>query len=110
MIDLKLSKKEKKKHGGEVTIEASLPEYPYGTTLSFEDDQLKKLKLEKIEAGDMVSIAAVGKVIRLSVNENDKEKEHKSIEIQIQKIEIIPGDEKSVRKQIAKEVWEDKKY
>jgi len=106
MIDLKLSKKKKKELNGEVPS-SSDQEYPWGTSLTFEDEQLKKLNLSKVEAGDSISLSAIGKIVNISVYEKDKEKGRKSVEIQLQKIEITTEDGKKMRKQVAKEVWED---
>ena len=107
MIDLKLSKKKKKELNGEVPTVSFDQEYPWGTSLTFEDEQLKKLNLSKVEAGDSISLSAIGKIVNISVYEKDKEKGRKSVEIQLQKIEITTEDGKKMRKQVAKEVWED---
>ena len=104
MINLKLSKKEQKLTG--VPEEVSENEYPWGTTLRFEDDQIKKLHLENAEVDDVVSIRGIGKIISAETSKRNKEKEHRSIEIQVQEVEIITGTEK-IRKEIAGEVFKN---
>jgi len=46
----------------------------------------------------MVSLSAIGKIVNISVHEKDKEKGRKTVEIQLQKIEITTEDEKEMRK------------
>uniref|UniRef100_A0A6M3IMQ1 Putative capsid protein n=1 Tax=viral metagenome TaxID=1070528 RepID=A0A6M3IMQ1_9ZZZZ len=88
MINLKLSKKEAKKRDMPQPVSGT-DNYPWGTTLSFEDETLGKIKaLQGIEAGTMVNIRAVGKVVTISMSDHDKGKDHKSITIQLQQIDI----------------------
>ena len=79
--------------------------YPSGASLSFEDEYLKKLNIADVEVGDMVSIDAVGRITNITTHERDKEKGHKTVDIQIEKIEISTDEEKKMRKETAKEVW-----
>ena len=89
MIDLKQSKKRTADKPVDVLNESS---YPYGTRLSFQEEEIKKIKaLQTIEFEETVLIKAVGKVVSLvsnSVRNGKENKEERRVEIQIEKIEI----------------------
>jgi hypothetical protein len=106
MIDLKLSKKEKKKPMQPIV--GKDPEYPWGTTLNFEKEQIEKLNLGDMEVGDMVSISGAGKIISIHSEERDKETGYKSMGIQIQKLEVTSKETaaKKMRKEVAEEIWD----
>jgi hypothetical protein len=108
MVSLKLSKKKKKEnYVPEVSIK-SQPDYPWGTSLRLENDLIKKLGVEGMKAGDMVSITGIGKVTEIHVTDRDKEKKYESMEIQIQEIEIDHQESaaKKMRKEVADEVFD----
>jgi hypothetical protein len=87
MIDLKNTKKQKKEINEAPSSEES--RYPWGTRLRFEKPQLDKMDvLKKADAGDKVKITAIGKVIEVSSSASENGRDHQSVEIQIQKIEI----------------------
>ena len=94
MINLKLSKKDKKE-----TAKAEVPsierdDYPYGTRLRFEDESIKKIPfLQKVKAGAMIDIKAIGKVIEVRTVDKDTSKKYENIEIQIQQIDIGSANE-----------------
>jgi len=93
MIDLKLSKKDKKDKE-DLTQVPMVEEYPYGTRLHFEDETIKKIPaLQDIKAGTMVNIKAVGKVLEVRVTDKEKGKNYESVQIQLQKIEIGNANE-----------------
>lgn len=85
MKDLKLTKKEKKDRKEE---RMEQPDYPWGVSLSFDDADVSELGLDKMSAGEMVSIKGVGKVTAKHISQNDGEDKHESVTIQVQKIEI----------------------
>lgn len=89
LISLRLTKSEKKE-----TVEACSPskgpDYPWGTRLNFETEQIEKIPgLSKVEAGDMVSGNFEAKVIEVRVTDRDKGQKRHNVEIQIQKIGIV---------------------
>jgi len=87
LVSLKLSKKAKKDTMEGVSIGDQ--EYPYGTRLRFEEDQIEKIPiLSKIKAGDIGSGSFEYKVIEVNVTDRDKDKKRHRVEIQIQKIAI----------------------
>lgn len=104
MIDLKRPKKTKKQLKNEA-VENGIgymdEKYPYGSRLRFNKPEIDKLDaLKKANAGEKVTIKAIGKVIEVSTANSENGKDHHSVEVQIQKIEIsgrnkdMPGDEK----------------
>jgi len=93
MIDLKLSKKDKKVMK-EAYAEPIDNEYPYGTRLRFEYEALQKVPvLKDTKAGTILDIKAIGKVLEVRITDDEKGKNYESVEIQIQKIDIGNANE-----------------
>lgn len=90
MIDLKLTKKDKKEREKEMQPKVSEgPDYPYGSRLLFENDSIEKIKaLQGVEVGTIVKISAVGKVIEISVEDREGSDKRRRVEIQIQEIDV----------------------
>jgi len=94
LVDMKISKSEQKESQGEAVVEADTRKYPYGLQLSLENDSLKKLpNLRKGKVGDVVTIAAAGKIVSLSEIETET-KSNKDLTIQIEKIAINGNPDK----------------
>lgn len=107
MKSLKYTKKQKKEHVKEMAVASPYEEeYPWGARLRFEDDDIGKLGLGKVNAGDKVGITAIGKIIEVHTHEGSNRKNHKSVEIQIQEIDIETSNKK-IRNKIAEEVWDE---
>lgn len=88
LISLRLTKKEKK-DAVEVCSPSNGPDYPYGTHLSFDKEQIDKIPgLDKVKAGDMISGGFEAKVIEVRITDRDKDQQRHNVEIQIQKIGI----------------------
>lgn len=94
LVSMKLPEKTKKQLKEEQAVPGldseGREQYPYGLRLTLnEKEQIEKLGLQKLEAGAMVDIRAVGKVVEVSVTNTDKKKkDYQRVEIQIQKIGI----------------------
>jgi len=94
MIDLKLSKKNKKEMEKEAIPTSMEEEYPYGTRLRFENETIQKIPaLQDIKAGAMMEIKAIGKVMEVRITDQGKGKNYEIVEVQIQKIEIGNANE-----------------
>jgi hypothetical protein len=94
LVDMKVPKKTKKEREKDSAIGyyGDYGQYPYGLKLRFEKDQIDKLSsLKTVKDGDMVNIAAIGKVTEVRVSNKDKDKNRISVEIQIQSIDIPDG-------------------
>lgn len=108
MIDLKLSKKEKKDRNSQTTGTLSdTNNYPYGIELHFETEQIKKLGLEDMTAGQIAMVHAKAKVTRVNVTDKGKDDKIRTIDIQLQGMEIMSedNDKKKMRKEIGEEVF-----
>ena len=91
LVSMKLPKKTKKELKADCApCEVGEQEqYPYGLRLSLnEEEQIEKLGLNKVKAGAMVDIRAVGRVKEVTVTDRDKGKGYRRMEIQIHKIGI----------------------
>ncbi len=94
LVDMKLPKKSKEemKKGCEPCgTSGQQDRWPYGLQIRFEKEQVEKIPaLAGLEVGDMVNLNGAGCVtsIRMAERQNDK-KDH-SVEIQIEKIEVVP--------------------
>jgi len=87
LVDLKLpkQKRDEKAEG----IEPSREDYPYGLQLSFQKEQVEKIKsLQDVKTGAMVSIVATGKVTEIRITDRADDKTRHTVEIQIQEIGI----------------------
>ena len=94
MINLKLSKAEKKEADKAMEIPSSDREYPYGTMLRFENETIEKIPfLQNVKAGTMLDIKAIGKVMEVRVTDREKGKNYENVEIQIQKIDMGNANE-----------------
>lgn len=110
MINLKLSKKEKNgMDSPQKTGMSDTNNYPYGTELHFETEQIKKLGLEDMAAGQMVMVHAKAKITRVNVTDKGKDDKIRTMDIQLQEMEIMSedNDKKKMRKEVAKEVFAD---
>lgn len=89
MINLKMSKKELEKKSAPGPINADTPEYPYGTRISFDEEQIVKMNvLQDIDVDTAVFIKAKGKVTSVSENSTAGGKDRRRVEIQIEEIDV----------------------
>ena len=65
--------------------------YPYGLRINLDKEEISKLGLGEIEAGSKVNIAAIGKVISVSTNDEETGRTRHSVSIQIQKLGVKPS-------------------
>lgn len=90
LIDLKRPKLTEKERKEQATIGPSEEnQYPYGSRLSFDKEEIAKIKsLQNIQAGAKVNIQAVGKVIEVRVVDAEGTRKRHNIEIQVQRIAV----------------------
>uniref|UniRef100_A0A6H1ZKH3 Putative capsid protein n=1 Tax=viral metagenome TaxID=1070528 RepID=A0A6H1ZKH3_9ZZZZ len=90
MISLKRSKKDIKKANKEMSVGPSMgEEYPYGTRLRFEKEEIDKIDgLKNVNAGDSISLKAIGTITGVSIRDSDKGEGSRTVEIQIEKISV----------------------
>lgn len=89
MVDLKLPKQKKGKGGGAMAVyEGVREEYPWGTRISFEKDQIDKMpELKDAEAGEMVKVYGMGKVVKVETADGMDNKMRR-VEIQLHKVAV----------------------
>lgn len=86
MVSLKLSKKKAKEQNGG-PVEASMPEYPYGTRLDIEGDKIDALGLEDCAVGDKLTFTIRVEVIGIRENKRQDREDDHEVELQITDIE-----------------------
>lgn len=85
LVDLKISKKEKKKMTETIGIDDS--KYPWGLRLNFDNEMVDKIPmLKNVQAGQDISGMIKGKVVEISVNDSENGGKRHRVEIQVQKI------------------------
>ncbi len=67
--------------------------YPYGLCISLDDDQLKKLDLEKPETGDMIHLFAMARVTSVSEREMADGSKCCHVELQITHLGLEDEDQ-----------------
>jgi hypothetical protein len=89
LVDLKLTKKEKKESAP--CAVSGMPDYPWGTRLSLNDEALDKLGMKTLpRVGDKVSVTGVGVITSVSQHESEK-RDDRCVEIQIQQLAVNAG-------------------
>ena len=109
MVNLEMTKAEKKREMDYKPDPATAPSYPWGTAMDLEAKLVKKLGLESMDSGDMVHIYAVGKITTIRAVDKGKSDKAVSMTIQFQEMSVeSPEDShKKMRKEIAKQVYDD---
>ena len=101
----KLTKEEMKEQAVEIPSPEGEDRYPYGLRIRLQSDEVAKIEsLQKIEAGAMVMIKALGKVTEVSVVDSEDDK-RRTVEIQIHEIGIADkaGDKEAFKEYSEKE-------
>lgn len=84
-------KRPKKKSGKamEVPSDIERERYPWGLRLTFEKEDIAKVKvLQNIAVGAKVNVQATGKVVSVRTSDNEDERKRHTVEIQIQKVGV----------------------
>ena len=88
---MRRSKEEMKKEGKEVTVGSSDADlYPWGLSITLEDESLNKLKLNPrdCKVGDTITIQCIAEISNLSESANARGKDRKTIGLQITQMGI----------------------
>jgi hypothetical protein len=97
MVDLARAPAEVKKAN---TVNYKPSPYGYGTSISLDHDQLKKLGITELpEVGDEYSITASGKVTSASKNSSEESGSRTSLSIQITHLKLTHEDEAEEKKE-----------
>lgn len=91
-VNMKMSKSQKRRMFGVAVPSSSVPDYPWGLSITLDAAALTKLGVtESPNAGEVCMIHAEGKVTRVSESATDKKTE-RSVEIQITKLALMCED------------------
>lgn len=95
MIDMKLKPEAKTMLGEPVQMDA--PEYPYGLRICLDNDSLTKLGITELPAIDAeFKVTALACVVSVSQHESQgSDKPHRSVDLQIEMMELAPAKEES---------------
>jgi len=88
LVDMKLTKKESK---AEVATDSKGPRYPYGLSISLDDESLKKLGFDSLpDVNDQFIVVGVGPVTSVRQSQ-DEDGADRSFSIQLEKLEVGPA-------------------
>lgn len=93
LVDMKIDPKKREEKYAEATVAGDSPIYPYGLSLTLDDDVMQKLGLAKLPAAETeIIIHAKATVTNSSVNET-KDGKRVSMTVQITALNLKPeGD------------------
>ena len=91
MVSLKMTQAEAKAEG--YTATPSVPEYPWGTSLTLVDEVAKALFPEMPQVGGSVSLDAMATVSYVNIVQQQDGKSRVSIELQLTDLEIEEPEE-----------------
>ncbi len=91
MINLKMSREERKEYGEVAVTDSEGPQYPYGLCIDLDDDTLEKLGITSLPAvGTAIQFTARAVVKSTSSNQYEGSEPESRMSLQITDIE--PGD------------------
>jgi len=90
LVSMKRTKKDKSRHNSDHAIGEE--NFPFGLTLSLDDESLTKLGIDELPAvGEELIIVGVGKVDSVSKSERDNRRGvSRNVSIQLEKLEVGP--------------------
>lgn len=93
MTDLRRTPAEKAEEVAEM-MPTSVPDYPYGTSISFDNDTLEKIGLEvsDVEVGDVIEIHGFAKITSVSERDDASEPNGKCCRVEAQITHLATGD------------------
>jgi hypothetical protein len=87
------------------------PSYPYGLRLDFSTEIIKKLNIDisQLRVGDKVHIEAEGEVVRVSVSEDQYDKQiRQNLDIQITDLGVDIGGDEGIFNRVFSEIEAEK--
>jgi hypothetical protein len=93
---MKLSKKDMKSSSEVGLIDSdSGPKFPFGLEIRLDDNSMDKLDMDMPAVGDKMLIVAVGEVTSTRQNDTQRGGKNRSVEIQIQRMDMGSMDDDS---------------
>lgn len=85
LVSMKIDRKAREKMMDAPTLATEGPQYPWGLSLSLEQESLKKLGLSvgELEVGQEVSVIAKARVVSLSSNQSEGNDKNESASLQL---------------------------
>jgi len=95
LVSMKRTKQDKKRANAEHTVGEEA--FPFGLTISLDDDSLTKLGIDELPAvGEEWIVVGIGKIDSVSKNERDNSRGvNRNVSIQLQKLEVGPLEAKT---------------
>lgn len=96
LVDLKMSKADKKESSPMVAGKYEGPDYPYGTCLRLDNASLEKLGMDELpKVGAVMHVSGLGRVTAVSSHES-KNRDERTVEIQIEQLGVEDEDDESL--------------
>lgn len=93
MIDMKLKPQSQTMLG---EAEDDAPEYPYGLRICLDNEALEKLGITELPAIDAdYTLKALVCVVRISQDESQGDQQRRSVDLQIEQMELAPAKEEA---------------
>jgi len=84
LIDVAYTAKERKEEKAEMNVSSKAPEYPWGLSLTLNEETLAKLGMEKLpRVGEELYVWAVAKVTSVAMRSDQHDDEDRSVSLQI---------------------------
>lgn len=105
MVNLAMTKKERKEYMGVMPARSEGPQYPYDTQLRLQKDQLDELGYDQKDlprTGTEITITAKGYIKRTQVESKEKDEDSMEVCIQVTDISFSEAKDTKERKRAAK--------
>ena len=90
LVSMKRTKKDKKRHNSDHAIGSNEASFPFGLTISLDDESLTKLGIDELPAvGEEWIVLGIGKVDSVSKSSNER-RVSRNVSIQLEKLEVGP--------------------
>jgi len=87
LVSLKVTEAQKKNYG---QINDTPPEYPWGTALDLDGEQVKALGLEGVGLGQEFNVVALARVKNVSSSESEEQGKRVNVVLQITDMAVAP--------------------
>ena len=103
LVSMKRTKKDKKRHNDDHAIESE-NQFPFGLSISLDDESLTKLGIKELPAvGEEMIVVGVGKVESVS-ERSDERRVSRNVRIQLEKLEVGPFKAKTAEDAVSEAI------
>lgn len=108
MVSLKMSVKEAKQEATVSPADPSeLPRYPYGSKLCFDTDEIEKLGIAGLPAGQVVQVTGQAFIGYVSASQEADGEKNQRMEVQLTDVTITPVKGKKSADEVAESLYGD---